>query len=293
MSTGSAGFPTRAIDRASAIPFYYQLQEILKEEIESGRWPPGETIPSEAELASLFDISRTVIRKALDILEADGQVYRVKGRGTIVAEPKFRYAAVLSADSRTRPTTHASPTLARILDLRAATVGARIGNLLELPSSALAVEVTYLHNVGNTPASVGQTFLRMDASQALARVCRTALPTFQEGGPDLITQLSERYGVLVVEAELTIESTRANDFESNLLNISTGDPTFLMASRDVRTDGAPIAFTRAVVPGNHFHFAILVRRQPGARKPLESLPFIAQDTAIPSTPAVVELSNQP
>jgi hypothetical protein len=66
-----------------------------------------------------------------------------------------------------------------------------------------------------------------------------------------------------------------------------------MASRDVRTDGAPIAFTRAVVPGNHFHFAIIVRRQPGVRKPLESLPFIAQDTAIPSTPTVVELTNQP
>jgi hypothetical protein len=40
-------------------------------------------------------------------------------------------------------------------------------------------------------------------------LCRTELPTFQEGGPDLITQLSERYGVLIVEAELTIESTRA------------------------------------------------------------------------------------
>ncbi len=29
---------TRAIDRASPIPFYYQLQEILKEEIERGMY---------------------------------------------------------------------------------------------------------------------------------------------------------------------------------------------------------------------------------------------------------------
>src|SRR5262245_34502139 len=78
----------RELDPTSPVPLYYQLQEILKEGIEAGRWAPGTTIPSEAQLASMFGISRTVIRKALDILEGDAQVVRIKGKGTVVTEAK-------------------------------------------------------------------------------------------------------------------------------------------------------------------------------------------------------------
>jgi hypothetical protein len=70
-SAGAAG-PARPIDRSSPVPYYYQLQEILKEEIERGRWGPGDMLPSEAEICALFGISRTAIRKALDVLESDG-----------------------------------------------------------------------------------------------------------------------------------------------------------------------------------------------------------------------------
>ncbi len=84
---------TRAIDRATPIPFYYQLQEILKEEIERGTWRSGDLLPSEAQLERRFGVSRTVVRQALDVLQADGQISRVKGKRSMVTEPKFRWEA--------------------------------------------------------------------------------------------------------------------------------------------------------------------------------------------------------
>ena len=55
----------------------------------------------------MFGISRSVTRKALDLLEGEGRVLRIKGKGTIVTKAKFAYEAVDAAGSwfaqRSRP----------------------------------------------------------------------------------------------------------------------------------------------------------------------------------------------
>jgi len=80
---------TTQIDFDSHIPFYIQLMEILKEQIRSGKWKPGDQIPGEQELCSIYNISRTVVRQALLELELDGVINRRKGKGTFIAEPKI------------------------------------------------------------------------------------------------------------------------------------------------------------------------------------------------------------
>ena len=77
------------IDRGSSIPYYVQLMEALGEEIEARRWKPGDQLPPEQELCTLFGVSRTVVRQALQQLEFEGLVVRERGRGTFVAEPKI------------------------------------------------------------------------------------------------------------------------------------------------------------------------------------------------------------
>ena len=79
--------PHSSIDRASPVPFYFQLARLLQEEISSGRWAPGTQLASEPTLCEHFGVSRSVIRQALDRLEREGAVQRVKGRGTFVVGP--------------------------------------------------------------------------------------------------------------------------------------------------------------------------------------------------------------
>lgn len=76
------------LERTSSVPLYFQLAEILKERIEAGRWAAGDRFLSEREITDEFGVSRTVIRPALDLLESDGQLIRIKGRGTFVTPPK-------------------------------------------------------------------------------------------------------------------------------------------------------------------------------------------------------------
>src|SRR5437867_2031571 len=136
----------RRIDRASPVPYYYQLQELLKQEIESGRWQAGDLLPSEAELAVDLGISRTVIRKALDVLEGDGQVYRVKGKGTVVARPKFRYEAVAAASGWDAEPPSEKPALERVIHGRAVPAGTRLGRLLDVAVAADVYELVCVHS---------------------------------------------------------------------------------------------------------------------------------------------------
>lgn len=55
--------------------------------ISTGELAPGTRLPSERDLASSLDVSRTSLREAMHELEVKSMVARRPGRGTIVTEP--------------------------------------------------------------------------------------------------------------------------------------------------------------------------------------------------------------
>jgi DNA-binding LacI/PurR family transcriptional regulator len=69
---------------------YETLIGYIKNSIESGLLPVGEKVLSEPEISKKFNISRNTIRQAMKELESAGYLYRVRGKGTFVAEPDIR-----------------------------------------------------------------------------------------------------------------------------------------------------------------------------------------------------------
>jgi DNA-binding LacI/PurR family transcriptional regulator len=65
---------------------YERLRAYLLDEIRSGRFGPGDRIPSELALAEQFNVSRITSKKALETLEQDGLIVRFRGKGSFVAD---------------------------------------------------------------------------------------------------------------------------------------------------------------------------------------------------------------
>ncbi|MFY9303770.1 MAG: FadR/GntR family transcriptional regulator [Atribacterales bacterium] len=61
-----------------------QVFEQLKDQIITGKWKPGYKIPSENELAEIFNVSRMTVREALQALVALDLLEKKRGRGTFV-----------------------------------------------------------------------------------------------------------------------------------------------------------------------------------------------------------------
>lgn len=66
-------------------PKYDLVYEDIVRKIESGKWSPGDRLPSEAALAKGYDVSLGTIQRSLRILESEGIVVRRHGSGTYVA----------------------------------------------------------------------------------------------------------------------------------------------------------------------------------------------------------------
>ena len=79
----SAEFDLHALDKKE---IRQQVFEQLLSQITTGKWKPGEKIPSENELTSIMGVSRISVREAIQKLAAMDLVETYRGKGTFVKE---------------------------------------------------------------------------------------------------------------------------------------------------------------------------------------------------------------
>src|SRR5438128_10222816 len=123
--------------------------ELIREAIVDGRLPPGQRLKEE-ELARELGISRTPVREARLILQAEGLVDAAPNRGAVVRshdagdlEDLYQLRALLEGYAARRAAAHISE--AAVADLRASCE--RFENLAEGDVQELVKENLLFHNV--------------------------------------------------------------------------------------------------------------------------------------------------
>lgn len=65
---------------------YLSIYNDIMNAIENNDIKSGEKLPSENELMEKYSVSRDTIRKALDLLEGNGYIHKIKGKGSFVLD---------------------------------------------------------------------------------------------------------------------------------------------------------------------------------------------------------------
>lgn len=68
------------------LPIYAQLMDTLKRRIVTGRYLPGEKLPSVRELAAEAGINSNTVQRAFSELEREGLIYTQRATGKYVTE---------------------------------------------------------------------------------------------------------------------------------------------------------------------------------------------------------------
>ena len=68
------------------LPIYAQLMDMLKRRIVTGRYLPGEKLPSVRELAAEAGINPNTVQRAFSELEREGLIYTQRATGKYVTE---------------------------------------------------------------------------------------------------------------------------------------------------------------------------------------------------------------
>jgi len=242
-----------AIDHRSPVPYYAQVKEAVADRIEQGVWKPGDQIPGEPELCTMFDVSRTVIRQALGELEHEGVVLRAKGKGTFVAQPKImeNLAQTLTGfyqDMAER----GSPPVSQVLKQHVVSASPKIAGLLSLPPGTPMIEIERLRFVSDEPITLVTTYLPYSVCPGVLQADLTH--------QSLYALLEAEYGLFISSGARTLEAVAANAHEADLLQIEIGAPLMLLDSVSYLEDGTPIEYYHALHRGDRSRFeATLIR----------------------------------
>jgi GntR family transcriptional regulator len=86
--------PAPRLSSPTFSPLYRQIKDFLIRSLEEGEWGPGDSIPSEGELASRFNVSQGTVRKAIDEMAAENLLVRRQGRGHLLRHTAIRAPSI-------------------------------------------------------------------------------------------------------------------------------------------------------------------------------------------------------
>ena len=243
------------IDPSNIIPKYYQLANILREKILNGEFAPQDAIPSERHLEEQYNLSRPTIRQAIDLLERQGYLYRVHGKGTFVSPPKLQKGMLeltsFSEDMRNRGLTPGQ----RILEFGWVSPPSKIARQLGMEnSSARVLRIRRLRYGNDEPIGLQDSCLALEENQSI-----TQEEIEQRGS--IYAILQEKFGIYPTEADETLEVTLATPDEAELLQIPVGSPLLLNERTLWSQDRKAIEFVSILYRGDRYKYFVRLTRK--------------------------------
>lgn len=139
------------IDKKSEIPLYQQLAHSIKKAVDEQKLKENDKIPAENEFCKIYDLSRTTVRQALDILEKDGYIYKLRGKGSYVSTPKiYQNRSSFSKfydDMRSLGKTPVS----KIISLKVKVANAYVKEKMQLEENDLICQIKWVRYGNNEP----------------------------------------------------------------------------------------------------------------------------------------------
>jgi GntR family transcriptional regulator len=218
MRASAVGADGAQLHRKSFVPLYFQLAEVLKERIEGGEWAPGSRFLSERELCAEFGISRTVVRPALTMLEGDGQLVRIKGRGTFVTPPKV-LDRIRGLTRRLSATVPAGEEI-RLLHAGQQRPEPHVAQTLGIDRREKVAHVTTMTRAGRRPLFLCDSFI------SLAWV-PTVLDVVTDGNR-IDGGTPARLPLKLQHSRVGIQTSFCSEFEAKQLEIAAGGLVFLI-----------------------------------------------------------------
>lgn len=242
-----------SIDRTSPIPYYVQVRDILRENIQDGSWQPGVQIPGEPELCRIFGVSRTVIRQALNEMVQKGLIVREKGKGTFVATPKISEGLVgqLTGFYQDMVEQGYKP-VARVLRQDIIPATRKVAAYLNVEFGSQVIAIERLRFIEDLPIQLVTTYLPYTLCPDLA--------TVDFSHQSLYAFLEQHCGIMIARGRRSIEAVSANEYEARHLKVPKGAPLILLDSVSYLNDGTPVEYYHAVHRGDRAKFEVeLVR----------------------------------
>jgi len=207
---------------------------------------PEDMLPSEAELVEEFNLSRSTVRQALDMLVNDGLIHRRRGQGTFVATPTIEQnlSRIISfwEDMRQRGLRPAT----KVLSSELVAAPEDIAAALQIKAGEELANIVRLRLADDEPMSVEHSFLVHNYCPGVTRKYHADLSLRQ--------MLADQYNVTLVYAKQKIRAISASRSLAQELCIERNDPLLYIERVSYSDLNTPIEFLRIYLRGDRYTF---------------------------------------
>ena len=237
---------------ATLLPVYYQIKNKIQEWIVTKEYSPGERLPSENELAKIFEVSRLTVRQAIALLDQEKLVFRKRGEGTFVTQDSqlidslglefsgfmddlFYQVSKSITKSVEIDQVPASKIVQKKLEITDDTVY-RVRRVRELNNYLFAYTVNYLPN--DIGSQISQEMLLKES---------------------MLKILEEKLGYDFDEAFQTIEASFSDQEVSSRLEVPSGSPILYVERVMYDVNQQPIEYVQSSYRGDLYKYVVRMK----------------------------------
>jgi GntR family transcriptional regulator len=240
------------LERSNPLPLYYQLKEVLKQQIRSGHLAPHSAIPSEPELVTSYHVSRATVRQALSELVHEGLLYRQHGKGTFVCEPRVQQT-VSELTSLTEAIRRRGKSPGGFLLVSELSRGSQIiREQLALTDVEQVIRFERLRTADGIPIAYEIDYLPYPRAASIYQRAKEV-----SNGSLYSLMLSEGLTPYIVEQHITASPALAR--EAEVLRISPGEAGLRFISTTFDLTGSPIEYSEIFFSGTQYDFQVTLR----------------------------------
>lgn len=228
-------------------PVYAKVYEALKKEITDGEYMIGQLLPPEPELEKKFEVSRTTVRKAVELLVRDGFVKVRQGRGTEVVD--YRTKQNLNA------VTSISETLRKKgIDVRpksiyidVVTPSNHIAQELGLKPEEKVARIQRIQLADGRPLAIMKNYIPYHLVPGIERYVNDIVSLYKF--------MREQYGICIDSGHDRISAKVSNFYESEVLQVPVGTALLYM-KRVCYAEEKPVCTDRLSIIGERYELEV-------------------------------------
>jgi GntR family phosphonate transport system transcriptional regulator len=233
---------------ASGVALWRQVADGIERGIADGRFPAGEKLPGEIEIAETYRVNRHTVRRALATLAERGLVRAERGSGTYVEAPRLAYPL----RSRTRFSeivgAGGHEPRGQLIDASQDAATRELARALGLKTGDPLIRIESLRSADRTPICVSTTWLSAERFPDAGSVF---------AGVRSMTKLLAHYGVRDYRrASTKITAAIADATDAARLDLALGRPVLVVDATDVDTSGKPLVTKRSRFAAERVEFLV-------------------------------------
>ncbi len=222
---------------------YLQIKKLIRD----GEYEIGNFLPTEEKLQQIYGVSRTTIRKAINLLADEDYVEVRQGRGIKVMD--FRYTQNLSYVTSVTETLRNKgyEVMTKSIFIDVIQANERQAKRLEIEVGKNIYRIQRVQNANNVPITIMENYLDVDLAPDLEQ---TVSKSFS-----LYNTLEKKYGIHIDTAIDTIGAKTADFIEAQLLDIKVG-AALLDIRRIELSGGKPISYSKTLLRADRYQLEI-------------------------------------